>query len=486
MSKSWESMEKNKLALIADFYELTMAAGYFASGKQAEIAYFDLFFRTIPDGGGYAVAAGQSEVIDYLMNLKFNADDIDFLRSKNMFSEAFLTYLKTFKFSGDVWMVKEGSVVFPNEPLAIVRANIIEAQLIETYLLLQMNHQSLIATKASRIVRAAQGRPIMEFGARRAHGVDSALLGAKAAYIGGVYGTSLAKADQLYQIPALGTMAHSWVQMFNSELEAFIEYAKSYPNNATFLVDTYNVLKSGVPNAILAIQTVLWPKGIKTAGIRIDSGDLTYLSKEARKLLDEAGCEAVKIVVSNSLDEWIITELLIQGAKIDSFGVGERLITAKSEPVFGGVYKLVATEKNGKIEPKIKISENPEKMTNPHFKQVYRIFDRQTNKALADLVTVFDEVIDETMPLEIFDPTLIHKRKLLTDFYVEKRLHQVIASGVVKIEPMTLEAARNHLRKELDQMWDEVKRFANPHQYYVDLSDKLWNIRKTMIENSIR
>lgn len=477
-------MEKNKLALVADFYELTMASGYFESGKKDEIAYFDLFFRNIPDGGGYAVACGQSEVIDYIKHLKFNHDDIEYLKKRAMFSEAFLAYLTDFHFSGDIWMVKEGSVVFPNEPLLTVRANVIEAQLIETYLLLQMNHQSLIATKASRIVRAAQGRAIMEFGARRAHGVDSALLGAKAAYIGGVYGTSLTKADQRYQIPALGTMAHSWVQMFDSEKQAFVAYATTYPNNATFLVDTYNVLRSGVPNAIHAVKTVLWPLGIKSAGIRIDSGDLTYLSKEARKLLDQAGCQDVKIVVSNSLDEWLITELLVQGAKIDSFGVGERLITAKSEPVFGGVYKLIATEKKGIIEPKIKISENPEKMTNPHFKQVYRIYDKQTNKALADLVTVYDEVIDETKPLEIFDPNLIHKRKTLTDFYVEKRLEKVIEQGKVIIPCMTLLESREHLKQELSHMWDEVLRFANPHKYYVDLSDKLWNIRRKLIEAS--
>lgn len=477
-------MDHQKEALIADFYELTMASGYFEANKTKEIAYFDLFFRTIPDGGGYAVACGQKDVTDYIVNLKFTEEDIDYLKTKKMFSERFLTYLKSFKFNGDIWMVKEGSVVFPNEPLLTVRANIIEAQLVETYLLLQMNHQSLIATKASRVVRAAQGRSVMEFGARRAHGTDAALSGAKAAYIGGVQGTSLAKADQLYQINALGTMAHSWVQMFQSEKEAFIAYAKTYPHNATFLVDTYNVLRSGVPNAIHAVKTVLWPQGIKSAGIRIDSGDLTYLSKEARKILDDAGCQDVKIVVSNALDEWLITELLVQGAKIDSFGVGERLITAKSEPVFGGVYKLVATENQGVIEPKIKISENPEKMTNPHFKQIYRIYDKESKKAIADLVTVHDEIIDETKPIEIFDPNLIHKRKTITDFYCEKRLNLVIKNGQIIEKPLTIQEARNHLAQELNTMWDEVKRFANPHRYYVDLSDKLWTIRNNLIESS--
>jgi nicotinate phosphoribosyltransferase len=462
-----------------------MAAGYFENGKQHEIGYFDLFFRSIPDGGGYAVAAGQQVIIDYLENLKFTPEDITFLRQKNLFSEAFLNYLLHFKFQGDVWMVPEGSVVFPNEPLIIVRANIIEAQLIETYLLLQMNHQSLIATKSARIVRSAQGRPVMEFGARRAHGADAALYGAKAAYVGGVFGTSLAKAEQHYHIPALGTMAHSWVQMFDTELEAFIAYAKTYPHTSTFLVDTYNVLKSGVPNAIKAIKAVLWPKGIKNAMIRIDSGDLTYLSKEARKMLDEAGMKDVKIVVSNSLDEWIISELLAQGAAIDFFGVGERLITAKSEPVFGGVYKLVATEKNGNIIPKIKLSENPEKMTNPAFKQVWRLYDRTTHKALADLITLHHEIIRDQEPLEIFDPLLPHKRKILTNFIAKKRLVLVFAKGVKIVQDATLFEAREHLQNELESLWDEVKRFVNPHKYYVDLSEKLWTLRNDMIHSQL-
>ena len=479
-------MTKDTHALFTDFYELTMANGYFESHKQNEIGYFDLFFRSIPDAGGYAVAAGQDSVIDYIRNLKFTDDDIAFLRAKTIFSEGFLTYLKDFRFKGDIWMVKEGSVVFPNEPLIIVRANAIEAQLIETYLLLQMNHQSLIATKASRIVRAASGRTVMEFGARRAHGADSALYGARAAYIGGVQGTSLTQADRQFGIPALGTMAHSWVQMFESEKQAFVAYAKSYPHNANFLVDTFNVLKSGVPNAIHAVKTVLWPQGIKSAGIRIDSGDLTYLSKESRKLLDAAGMQDVKIVVSNSLDEWLITELLVQGAKIDSFGVGERLITAKSDPVFGGVYKLVAKESDGIIIPKIKVSENPEKLTNPHFKQVWRLYDQTTGIALADLVTLHDEVIDETQALEIFDPNLPHKRKVLTAFKAEQRLEQVFKSGELLIVPPTLEASRNHLKNELSALWEEVKRFTNPHKYYVDLSLPLWTCKNELIEEAMR
>ncbi len=479
-------MQESTLALMVDFYELTMASGYFENRKQNEIGYFDLFFRSIPDHGGYAVAMGQSEIVRYIQELHFNEDDIAFLKTKNLFSDKFLNYLKSFRFKGDIWMIKEGSVVFPNEPLLIVRANIIEAQLIETYLLLQMNHQSLIATKASRIVRAANGRPVMEFGARRAHGADSALYGAKAAYVGGVVGTSLAMAEQLFDIPALGTMAHSWVQMFPSELEAFIAYAKTFPNHTTFLVDTYHVLKSGVPNAIEAIRTVLWPLGIKKASIRIDSGDLTYLSKEARKLLDEAGMQDVKIVVSNSLDEWIITELLLQGAKIDSFGVGERLITAKSEPVFGGVYKLVATEQNHLIVPKIKLSENTEKLTNPHFKQVWRFYDLESHKALADYVSLHDEVIDGSKPLEIFDPNHPHKRKLLTKFTVEKRLIQVIKEGKCIVEMPELIDIRKHLENELETMWDEIKRFTNPHGYYVDLSEQLWTIKNQLIEETLK
>ena len=475
----------NNPILYTDFYELTMACGYYEAGKQNEIAYFDYFFRSVPDEGGYTIACGISDVLRYLEDFHFDEDDIRYLRSKELFTEGFLTYLSQLRFTGDVWAVKEGSVVFPNEPIIIVRAPIIEAQLVETYLLLQMNHQSLIATKASRIVKAANGKTVMEFGARRAHGLDAALMGAKAAYIGGVHGTSLSKADQAFSIPALGTMAHSWIQLFDTEKEAFVAYAKTYPRHCTFLVDTYNVLKSGVPNAIETIKEVLWPLGIKKAAIRIDSGDLTYLSKESRKLLDEAKMEDVSIVVSNSLDEWLITELLLQGAQIDSFGVGERLITAKSEPVFGGVYKLVALEHDHRIVPKIKLSENPEKMTNPSFKMVYRVYDLDTQKAQADLVTLYDEVMDDTKPLEIFDPLLPHKRKTFHRYHLEKRLHCLMKDGTLALPLATLEESRSLAKKELSSLWEEVKRFKNPHGYYVDLSLPLWTLKQTMMESSL-
>jgi nicotinate phosphoribosyltransferase len=389
-----------------------MANGYFELGKGDEIAYFDVFFRKVPDGGGFAIAAGLEQVIDYIKELKFTTEDIEFLRAKGIFSEGFLNYLSDFKFTGDIYAVPEGTPIFPGEPMMIVRAPSIEAQFIETFVLLCLNHQSLIATKANRVVRAADGRPVMEFGSRRAQGADGAVLGARAAYIGGCAATACTISDRDYAIPATGTMAHSWVQMFDNEYDAFVSYCKLYPSNATLLVDTYDVLGSGIPNAIKAFKEVLIPQGITKCGIRLDSGDITYLTKKARKMLDEAGLTECKIVVSNSLDENIIRDIILQGAKIDSFGVGERLITAKSSPVFGGVYKLVAKEEGGKVVPKIKISENPEKITNPHFKKVYRIFDKETNIAIADLLCVYDEVIDESQPLTLFDPIETWKKKV--------------------------------------------------------------------------
>ncbi len=397
--------------LLCDFYQLTMGNGYFQTGKRDTIAYFDVFFRRVPENGGFAVCAGLEQIIEYIEGLHFDEDDIDFLRKKGIFDENFLRYLADFKFEGDIYAVPEGTPVFPFEPLVTVRAPAIQAQLIETMLLLLINHQSLIATKANRIVRAAKGRAISEFGSRRAQGASGAVLGARAAFIGGCAGTACTLSDKLFGVPATGTMAHSWIQMFDSELEAFEEYCRIYPDSATLLVDTYNVLKSGVPNAIKAFDNVLKPLGKRPCGIRLDSGDIAYLSIEARKMLDEAGYPDCKIVASNSLDEYIIADLLHQGAKIDLFGVGERLITASSEPVFGGVYKLCAVEKNGAVIPKIKISENVTKITNPHYKKLYRIFDNKTGKAEADLICVFDEKIDETKPLELFDPDYTWKRK---------------------------------------------------------------------------
>ena len=354
-------MLKSNLTMLTDFYEITMANGYLDSGMKGKIAYFDMFFRRVPDGGGFAIMAGLEQLIEYLKNLSFEEEDIEYLRSKKMFSEKFLDYLKDFKFSCDVWAVPEGTPIFPNEPIVIVRGPVIEAQFIETMVLLTINHQSLIATKANRIVRAAQGRPVMEFGSRRAQGYDGAVYGARAAYIAGCVGTACTLANKVMGVPALGTMAHSWIQMFPTELDAFRAYARSYPDDCTLLVDTYNVLKSGVPNAIKVFNEEVVPRGFRPKGIRIDSGDVTYLSKKARHMLDEAGFPDCKIVASNSLDEYVIRDILTEGAQIDLFGVGERLITSRSEPVFGGVYKLAAVEENGVINPRIKLSEDVEK-----------------------------------------------------------------------------------------------------------------------------
>lgn len=468
--------------LLCDFYELTMGNGYFQTGMDQQICYFDVFFRDVPDGGGFAIAAGLEQIIDYIQDLRFSPEDVDFLRGKGVFSEAFLQYLLHFQFTGDIWAVPEGTPIFPGEPILTVRAPAIQAQFIETYVLLILNHQSLIATKSNRIVRAAQGRPVSEFGSRRAQGADAAVLGARASYIAGCAGTACTLADRVYGTPAGGTMAHSWVQMFPDEYTAFKTYCELYPHSATLLVDTYNVLKSGVPNAIRAFQEVLLPQGIHDFAIRLDSGDLTYLSKKARRMLDAAGLQSCKIVASNSLDEYIIRDLLLQGAQIDSFGVGERLITSKSEPVFGGVYKLSAIEsKDGTILPRIKISENPAKITNPHFKKVYRLFENDTGKAIADLICVHDEVVDPTRPLELFDPEATWKRKTITDFTVRELLVPIFQSGELVYRQPSIEEMRTWCAGQIDTLWDEVKRFENPHNYYVDLSQKLWDIKHKLL-----
>lgn len=468
--------------LLCDFYELTMGNGYFQTGMDQQICYFDVFFRDVPDGGGFAIAAGLEQIIDYIQDLRFSPEDVDFLRGKGVFSEAFLQYLLHFQFTGDIWAVPEGTPIFPGEPILTVRAPAIQAQFIETYVLLILNHQSLIATKSNRIVRAAQGRPVSEFGSRRAQGADAAVLGARASYIAGCAGTACTLADRVYGTPAGGTMAHSWVQMFPDEYTAFKTYCELYPHSATLLVDTYNVLKSGVPNAIRAFQEVLLPQGIHDFAIRLDSGDLTYLSKKARRMLDAAGLQSCKIVASNSLDEYIIRDLLLQGAQIDSFGVGERLITSKSEPVFGGVYKLSAIEsKDGTILPRIKISENPAKITNPHFKKVYRLFENDTGKAIADLICVHDEVVDPARPLELFDPEATWKRKTITDFTVRELLVPIFQSGELVYRQPSIEEMRTWCAGQIDTLWDEVKRFENPHNYYVDLSQKLWDIKHKLL-----
>ena len=474
-------MKDINLTLMCDFYELTMANGYFEAGMKDQICYFDVFYRTIPDGGGFAIAAGLEQVIEYINNLHFSEEEIEFLRSKNTFSEGFLNYLKDFSFKGDIYAVKEGTPVFPNEPMMIIRANAIEAQFIETYVLSVINHSSLIATKANRIVRASEGRAISEFGARRAHGALAATIGARAAYIGGCSSTSNVLTDYLYGIPSSGTMAHSWVQMFGDEYLAFKTYCEVYPDNAVLLVDTYNILKSGIPNAIKAFDEVLKPLGKRPKGVRLDSGDIAYQSKKIRAMLDKAGYEDCKIIASNSLDENILRDLILQGAKIDMFGVGERLITSKSSPVFDGVYKLAAVEKNGVIEPRIKISENVGKITTPHFKKVYRLIETATNKAIADYITVYDEVVP-TDEIELFDPEATWKRKVVTDYRVEELLIPVFENGKQVYQTPSMQEIQNYCKGEVKKLWDEVKRFENPHNYYVDLSQKLWDIKQCLLK----
>ena len=464
--------------MLCDYYELTMSNGYHQSGMSDKIVYFDVFYRDNPDNGGFAIAAGLEQIVEYINDLHFDEDDIEFLRGKGCFSEDFLKYLSTFKFTGDIWAIPEGTVVFPGEPLMIVRAPVIEAQFIETYILMMINHQSLIATKAARITRAAKGRGVSEFGSRRAQGADAAMLGARAAYIGGVGTTACTISDEVFGVPATGTMAHSWVQMFDSEYEAFKTYCEIYPNNATLLIDTFNVLESGVPNAIRVFKEM----GITKCAVRLDSGDITYLTKKIRKMLDDAGLTECRIIVSNSLDEYIIRELIRQGAEIDAFGVGERLITAKSDPVFGGVYKVCAIEgADGEIIPKIKISENVGKITTPHFKKIYRLRGRETGKAEADLICVYDEIIDDTKPLEIFDPQHTWKRKALDNFTATELLVPIFKNGVQVYELPALADIRKHCAEDIESFWDEVRRFTNPHNYYVDLSEKLWQIKHDMI-----
>ncbi|MDO4753755.1 MAG: nicotinate phosphoribosyltransferase [Bacillota bacterium] len=467
--------------MLCDFYELTMAQGYFKNGYKDKISYFDIFYRNVPDGGGFAIFAGLELLVEYIKNLRFGEKEISYIESKGIFDRDFVEYLKNFKFTGDIYAVPEGTPVFPNEPLVVVRAPSIEAQIIETAALIFVNHQSLIATKANRIVRAAEGRAIMEFGARRAQGQDAAVYGARAAYIGGCVGTSNVMTDMLYGIPAIGTMAHSWVQMFESEYEAFKAYANTYPENTVLLVDTFNTLKSGVPNAIKVIKEELVAKGYKNYGIRLDSGDIAYLSKKARKMLDDAGLHDCKIVVSNSLDEYLIRDLMLQKAAVDSFGVGERLITSKSNPVFGGVYKLSAVEEDGVIVPKIKISENIDKITTPHFKKVYRIFDRTTGKAQADQICLHDETIDTTQPLEVFHPLATWKRKTYTDYELVELLKPIFKNGECVYELPDVRDIQKYCLEQIDKLWDEVKRFENPHRYYVDLSEKLWKIKSDLL-----
>lgn len=477
--------EKLNMTMLCDFYELTMGNGYLKAGLHNRITYFDVYFRTVPDGGGFAIAAGLEQLIDYIEDLHFDEQDIEYLRSKGIFCEEFLDYLRNFRFTGDIYAVPEGTPVFPGEPMVIVRAPAIEAQLLETFTLLTINHQSLIATKANRIVRAAKGKAVMEFGSRRAQGSTAAIDGARAAYLAGCCGTACTISDELYGTPALGTMAHAWVQMFDTEYDAFATYCKLYPGNATLLVDTYDTLKSGIPNAIRAFNDVLKPMGVTKCGIRLDSGDLAYLTRKARQMLDEAGWESCKITVSNSLDEYLIRDLWLQDAKIDAFGVGERMITAKSEPVFGGVYKLVAVEDDdGEIIPKIKISENVGKITTPHFKKLYRFYGRDTGKAIADYLCVYDETVDDSGNLEIFDPEATWKRKEVYHFEARELLMQIYKNGKLVYKRPSMEELRAYCASQVDTLWDEVKRFDNPHRYYVDLSQKLYDIKQSLLNRN--
>ena len=479
--------KKLNMTMLCDFYELTMGNGFFSSQMRDRICYFDVFYRNIPDGGGFAIAAGLEQVIEYIKDLHFTDGDIAYLRSRKLFSEEFLAYLHDFHFTGDIYAVPEGTPIFPREPILTVRAPAIQAQLIETYILLVINHQSLIATKANRVTRAAQGRTVLEFGSRRAQGSDAAVLGARAAYIGGCKGTACTLTDELYGVPAGGTMAHSWVQMFDSEYEAFKAYCEIYPDNPTLLVDTYNVLKSGVPNAIRVFNEVLKPRGLTKCGVRLDSGDMTYLTKKTRKMLDEAGWESCKISCSNALDEYLIQDLLNQGAQIDLFGVGERLITARSEPVFGCVYKLAAVEDEaGNIIPKIKVSENVGKITNPHFKKVYRFYGNDTGKAIADYICLHDEVVDDSRDLEIFDPQATWKRKNIYNFTAKELLVPIFQNGELVYDMPSLPDIQKYCAAQVDTLWDEVQRFDNPHTYYVDLSQKLWDIKYALLKTNGR
>ncbi len=482
-------MDKNKklnMTMLCDFYELTMGNGYFKAGYKDRITHFDLFFRTIPDNGGYAIAAGLEQVIDYIRDLHFDEEDIAYLRSRDMFDEDFLAYLRDFRFTGDLFAVPEGTPVFPREPILTVRAPAIQTQLMETFLLLTINHQSLIATKANRIVRAAKGRTVLEFGSRRAQGSSGAIDGARAAYIGGCQGTACTISDQLYGVPAGGTMAHAWVQMFDTQYEAFRTYCEIYPQNAVLLVDTYNTLKSGIPDAIRAFNDVLRPMGITKCGIRLDSGDMAYLTRQARRMLDEAGWPECKITVSNSLDEVLIQDLLLQGAQIDSFGVGERLITARSEPVFGGVYKLVAYEDDdGNVIPKIKLSENVAKITTPQFKRVYRLFANDSGKAIADWLCTHDESLEDSLApdgtLTLFDPDATWKKKTISDFTAHELQVPIFRAGQLVYDPPALPEIQRYCQEQVGTLWDEVKRFDNPHTYYVDLSQRLWDIKYDLI-----
>ncbi|MCI9093659.1 MAG: nicotinate phosphoribosyltransferase [Coprobacillus sp.] len=479
------SSERN-ITLIMDFYELTMSYNYFKLGKKDDIVYFDMFFRKNPDQGGMTIFAGLQQLIEAIQDMRFTEGDIEYLRQQNKFDEDFFDYLRNFQFTGTIYSVPEGTPVFPYEPLVTVKAKLIEAQLIETFLLVSINHQSLIATKAHRICQEAKGRAVMEFGARRAQGYDGAHYGARAAYIGGVSGTATVSAGKEFNIPVLGTMAHSFVQSFDTEYEAFEAYAKTYPDACVLLVDTYDTLKSGVPNAIKVAEEVLKPMGKRLAGIRLDSGDIAYLTKKARMMLDVAGYTDCKITVSNALDEYLIRSILEQGAPIDSFGVGENMIVSKSSPVFGGVYKLAAVEKDGHIIPKIKISENTEKITNPGYKKVYRLIERETHKAIADVITFYDEILNENQDLTIYHQSDAWKNKTLYagTYDIIPLQTLVFDEGQCVYPKYTLDEIRKYSQEQKNLLWDELFRLEYPHIYYVDLTKNLLDYKLKMLASS--
>ncbi len=478
-------MNKRNLTMLMDFYELTMANGYYVKGFKDQWAVFDMFYRSNPDKGGFTIFAGLEQLIDYINDLHFSKEDIEYLRGRKIFDEGFLEYLENFKFRGTIEAVPEGTIVYPNTPLVTITAPIIDAQLIETMLLLTVNHQSLIATKANRICRAAGDGLIMEFGARRAQGADAALYGARACFIGGVGATATVLADQMFGVKAVGTMAHSWVQFFDSEYEAFKAYAEIYPEDCTLLIDTYDILDSGVVNAIRVAKEVLEPKGYRLKGVRIDSGDLAYFSKKLRKILDDAGCNDCNIVVSNSIDEWLINSLNIQGAKINSYGVGERMITAKSDPVFGGVYKLAAVKKeDGTFSPRIKISENTEKITNPGKKTLWRIYRNEGGYGYCDVLTLNDEEIHNNEPFAVVDPAKPWKDITLTDFHAEKLQKTIFENGKLAYEKPSLTEIKERVTYQLNHtVWIEEQRMENPHIHYVDLSKKLYTLKEKLLES---
>lgn len=476
--------DARNLTMVMDLYEMTMSNGYFNNGNKDARVAFDVFYRRNPDDGGFAIFAGLEQVVEYIENLSFSKEDVEYFRSLNLFDEAFLKYLEDFKFKGDVYAFPEGTIMYPNEPVLTVVAPLIDAQLVETAILLQINHQSLIATKTRRIVKAADGRAVSDFGARRAHNMDAAVYGARAAYIGGAVGSATVLAGQLFNMPVSGTMAHSWVMFYEDEFEAFKNYAVNYPDATVLLVDTYDVLESGIPNAIRCAKEVLEPMGKRLLGIRLDSGDLAYLSKQARKMLDKAGLKDCKVIVSNSLDEYTITSILNQGGKIDSFGVGERLITAKSDPVFGAVYKMAAVEENGKFEPRIKISENVEKITNPGLKKVYRIYDEE-GKSVADLLARSEDVVDLTKPYRFVEPERPWKNRFFENFTAKELQVPVIKDGKLVYKLPSLKEIRDYVSEQLDnEVWEEEQRFENPHTHYMDMSPELYEVKMNLLHQS--